>query len=391
VTTLNDIEQLSFLGMRLALRNTIGELELRSYAKGCARRRNDNLRYWIEHQELPRVAITGIEHLQQGHEANKGVVVTSFQMGPYNWIPLILNRKAALQTTLLMDAANFREEGRRWDARESTYSDHLIDPVKYINSEDPTAIWKMASALRTRRTLVGWFDGLTGTTASESSKSDVIVKFCETQMRVRMGLAFISAKTGAPLILAVTKNDRQDGITLRFEPPLTRSVDESIERFCQRASQSFVSILEQEIRMDPPCWEEWCHFNLRNLFQPRRPSLTSPDDDTLLSAIWHIDMDNIDLLQMSDCDVFVSLRSGAGLALTELIKALRQLLAKGMSVRDLTAALGDEFAAEDIKAALRTLYEDHFIYPSFDLSTDINSDSGAPVGVDKPQEAKQCR
>ncbi len=391
MTTLNDIEQLSFLGMRLALRNTMNEYELRSYAKSCARRRNDNLRYWINHHELPQVTITGHEHLQQAHEAQKGVVVTSFQMGPYNWIPLVLNKKVALQTSLLMDAANFHEEGRRWDARESSYRDDLLDPVKYINSEEPTAIWKMVCALKARRVLVGWFDGLTGSTASDSSKSDVIVKFCETQIRVRMGLAFISAKTGAPLILAVTRNDGQHGIALRFEAPLTRLPDESIEQFCQRASQTFVAILEQEVLTDPACWEEWCHFDQRSLFQPPTPSLASFDDDTLLKAIWRFDMSNIEVLQMSGGDVLVSLRSGLGLAITRLIRAVRQCLVGGMSGIDLAANLGNEFSCDDVRAALRTLYEEHFIYPSFDLSTGTKFDSRTPVRVDAPRETKQCR
>lgn len=391
MTTINDIEQLSYLGMRLALRKTIGEPALRAYAKSCARRRNDNLRYWIDNQELPRVTTTGLEHLQHAHEANRGVVVTSFQMGPYNWIPLILNRKAALQTTLLMDAANYQEEQRRWEARESSYRDSLVDPVKYINSEESTAIWKMACALRERRTLVGWFDGLTGTAGSESSKSAAIVKFCETQICVRMGLAFVSAKTGAPLILAVTRNEKNDGIAVRFEAPLTKRTDETIEEFCQRASQRFVSILEQEVQIDPPCWEEWCHFNSRNLFDVALPCLASPSDDSLLGIVWRIDLDNVDLLNMSDGDVLVSLRSGTALALTPLIIAIRQVLSRDMSGNDLVDLLKKEFAEEEVKAALHVLRETYFITPALVSNADINLASEAALRVTRPAGSTQCR
>ncbi len=363
MTTLNDIEQLSFLGMRLALRKTIARDTLWTHAARCARRRNDNLRYWINNQELSRVKIVGLEYLRKAHEAGRGAVVTSFQVGPYNWIPLVLNKKADLPTTLLMDAANFQEEQRRWDARESSYTDTLIDPVKYINSEEPTAIWKMVCALRERRTLIGWFDGLTGTTASQSPQSAVSVDFCETQILVRMGLAFVSAKTGAPLILAVTHNDGIGGMVVRFEAPLTRHSSETIAGFCQRASQTFVSILESEVRADLPCWEEWCHFNLRNRFEPMLPSSSILDDEGFLEKNWRMNAENVEVLKMSEGEVLVSLRCGTALAMTPLMNSLCQALSQERRGTEIVSALKHMFSETELKLALRTLYESHFILP----------------------------
>ncbi|MGD0774886.1 MAG: hypothetical protein ABSC05_18895 [Candidatus Solibacter sp.] len=357
MTHLTDIEQLGYLGMRLAMRRRATPPELRTLARQCAERRNRNLRHWIDHEELPGVTLEGIEKVRRAHELHRGVVLTSFQIGPYNWIPLILNSRASMPVTLLMDDANFQEEQRRWLSRESHYRLGLAEPVRYINSEEPTAVWKMACALRERRTLIGWFDGHTGVTDTQSAKSSLAVKFCDTSMRVRMGLAYLSARTGAPLILAIAHNQGDDGIALRIEDPLSRDSGETIDEFCQRASQHLVSILEREVHADPACWEEWCHLHSWSVFEGAPTTAETGDQSALLDEVFCLDLENVDVLKMSSGDALVSLHTGDALAMTPLVAAIHDRLSTERSGRDVVAGLEGQFPPEEVSGALEALLE----------------------------------
>jgi lauroyl/myristoyl acyltransferase len=359
MTTINDIEQLGYFGMRLALRENSSAPELRAYARACATRRNHNLRHWIENEELPPVAMEGLENLRKAHELNRGAVVTSFQIGSYNWIPILLNRKCQMPVSILMDAANFQEEQRRWDKREREYRESLAEPVRYINSEEPTAFWKMACSLRERRTLIGWFDGHTGVTQAEAAKSSLAVRFCGTRMRIRVGLAHLCARTGSPLILAVVRNQGEKIIAVTFEEPLRRQNDETADGFCQRAAQQLISILEREVLQDPACWEEWCHLHLWNVFDDRHG--TEIYEHEFLDTHWHIDPGGADLLHMTDGDVLVSLGSGKALAMTPLLTSVYHALGTERTGRELLEFLAPQFHPDDIHNMLRVLCDEQFI------------------------------
>lgn len=357
MTKIEEIEQLCFFGMRLALRRRITPENLHACAAACAKRRNRNLSHWICNDELPPAGLEGLEKVQSALELGRGVVITSFQIGPYNWIPLILNRHARLPVTLLMDAANFQEEQRRWTSREGKYRDSLLEPVRYINSEETTALWKMACSLRAGRTLVGWMDGHTGVTAAESARSTLSVRFCDTRMHVRTGLPFLSAKTGAPLILAVARNEGEDQLGLRFEDPLVKGADETVEQFRQRAAQQLVSILEREVLADPACWEEWCHFHSWNIFEPQ-PRAGDPDP---LDARLMLDDENVDVLDMPECEVLVSLNSGEALAMTPLMAAIRDTMRRETTARDVIGELAARFEYEHVRHALEVLRNARFL------------------------------
>lgn len=357
MTTIEEVEQLCFLGMRLALRRRIAPESLRAYAAACARHRNRNLWHWVSNDELPPAVIEGLDKVQCAHELGRGVVITSFQIGPYNWIPLILNRHAQLPVTLLMDAANFQEEQRRWKSREAKYRESVLEPVRYINSEETTALWKMACSLREGRTLVGWMDGHTGVTAAESAKSTLMVRFCDTHMHVRTGLVFLSGMTGAPLILAVARNESESQVGLRFEDPLVKGADENLEQFRERAAQQLVSILEREVLADPACWEEWCHFHSWNIFEPP-PGAGHADP---LDARLILDEENVDVLDMPECEVLVSLNSGEALAITPLIAAIRDTMRRETTPRNVIAQLAARFEHEHVRNALEVLCNAQFL------------------------------
>jgi len=212
----------------------------------------------------------------------------------------------------------------QWPDWAKRYTGHLPDPLSYVNAEMPTAVWQLARALQSGRLLLIYMEGNAGLEISDTQRTLVDVNFCGVKIRVRKGLAYLSARTGAPIVPTMARRTRQGGHALRFEEPLQMNAEESVDDYCQRALQHCFSLLERYVRRDPAGWEMWYHLHRwrKREFLPVNAQVRPPAPEEVLQRVLTADAANMDVLDLPEGRVLAHLGSGEALALTAPILSL---------------------------------------------------------------------
>jgi lauroyl/myristoyl acyltransferase len=361
---LQDVEQLCYLGMRAAFGREQSRRALRLRARSCTVRKFRTLHDWAEAGPFPPMRVEGGSHLRVATRKGRGAIVCAPHVGPYHRIPLELVERNH-DVTLLLDTINFEREKNWYSHWRRQYKGALADPMQYINAELPQAAWEMARALRSGRILFVYVDGNAGLESTETARNLVEVVFCGLRIRVRKGLSYVSAFVGAPIVPVIARYTNRAGHVMRFEAPLEKNRDESADVYCRRTLQQLFSLLEQYVKRDPACWEEWSHVHrwqvreqlprstqvLRDGFQP----------EEVLGLTLAADADNVELLRMSEGDVLTNVRSGAALLVTEPVAGMLRVLDGRLTVGEVLDRLSGRYDEALLLEVLHALCTGGFV------------------------------
>ncbi len=358
------VEQLGYLGMRMAFGNEVSRRTLRLRARSCAKRKFHHLREWLAGGPFPVMRWEGKRHLQAALQKGHSAIVCSPHVGPYYRIPLELSDRD-FPVTLLLDQENFDHSLTQWPDWAKRYKGRLSDPLSYVNAQIPTAVWDMARALQAGRLLLIYMEGNAGLETSEERKTLVDVNFCGVKIRVRKGPAYLSARTGAPIVPAVARRTRQGGHALRFEPPLQKDDGESINDYCRRAMQHCFSVLERNVRRDPAGWEMWYHLHRWRKPQtfetasPARP----PTPEEVLQQVLMPDTQKMDVLDLpEEGRVLTHLDSGEALVLSAAVLSMLRAFDGRRTLQEVLDKLAPRYEEPLLLAALQALSEGRFLY-----------------------------
>jgi lauroyl/myristoyl acyltransferase len=352
-----DVEQLCYLGLRLALGDSLSSRVLRGKARACTLRKFRAIESWASRQEPAAMRFEGMPNLEAAVRQNKGVIMCTPHVGPSFWIPLELMRRG-FPFTLLIDTANFERLQVDYKFWRDRYTGDLEDPVRMINAEEPTAAWQMMRTLREGRILFVWLDGNAGLESAGDAQTTAAVNFCGLKIQVRKGPAFLSSYANAPILPAVARYSRGGRHVIRFEPILFKPAGESVDEYCQRAMQELFSLLETCVRRDPACWEEWYHLHRwREIYSDAESEaavIKGYDPEVVLQLVLMLDGTKTEVLKMSHGDVLTNLHNGSGLLLSqELIALIRSLNGKrtvGQAIDRLAPRYGEALIMNNLLA-----------------------------------------
>lgn len=357
------IEQLCYLGMRMAFGGEMSRRALRVRARSCAKRKYRRLKEWMAGGPYPTMRWEGKRHLDAALEKGRGAIICSPHVGPYYRIPLELSDRD-LPITLLLDQDNFDHSVTQWPDWAKRYTGHLRDPLSYVNAEMPTAVWQLARALQSGRLLLIYMEGNAGLEISDTQKTMVDVNFCGVKIRVRKGLAYLSARTGAPIVLVVARCTRKGGHALRFEAPLQMNTEESVGDYCQRALQHCFSILERYVRHDPAAWEMWyrLHRWQKPELLPIGAQVQPPLPEEVLHCVLEPDTAYMDILDLPEGRVLAHMGSGEALALTAPILSLLRAFDGRRTLQQVLNRLSSKYDEDLLLEAVHALCDGHFLF-----------------------------
>jgi len=358
-----DVEQLCYFGLRSAFGATKSRRALRALARSCTERKFGSHHLWAGTGEFHPVKLKAARYLQAAIAEGRGVIVCTPHVGFYQRIPLALVEEK-FPVTMLLDTANFEREKSKLAYWEKRFAGQV--PMKYINAELPSAAWEMACDLRAGRILFIWSDGNTGLENTDRAKTVVTVSFCGVNILVRKGLAHLSAWTGAPIVHAIAEPGKRKTTEIRFEAAIRRQENEPVDDYCRRVLQHLYSVLEEYVRRDPACWEEWYHLSRwqarENADQPPDPPV-SFDAEEVLEIVLTVDAENIEYLDMVQGMVLAHLRTGQALLLTAPVQALVRACDGQRTVNQVLRKLSRKHQEVELLNALLALCGDGYLIP----------------------------
>jgi lauroyl/myristoyl acyltransferase len=354
---LNDLEQLCYVGMRLAYPNGASRSAVRVRARACARRKLFALRQWMADDQPGRMQISGLEHLTSARELAGRAFIGSFQTGPYYRIPMALSEQG-IPLSVLMDRASFEESMKRWNVWAQRYTGDLLEPVEFVDAEEPTAMWKLASALRKGRSAFAFFDGNTGMNPGRA-QSALNVRLGKVTFPVRQGIAYLSWRTETPIVPAVAEFGPRKSHRLHLYPAISRRADEPAQDYCCRAFSYLFSVLERHLARDPAGWEPW--YQVHQWSEGTRQSGAEVPDEAILELPLVADRGGYEILPMSDRTVAVSLNSHETILYTDVVRDALTRLRKPMTGRQLIGALTAKYGADTMRATLLDLVQTKFV------------------------------
>ena len=356
-----EIEQLNYLGLRMALGASQSRRLVRRLARQCLDNKLNFANTWMARGPFPPMRTLALRNLHQAASRRKGVVIAACHVGQYHRIPFVLN-KLGYAVTLLLDEENQAREQQQLQAWTSRYHGPLQQPIEYINAQLPTAPWKMSQALRKGRMLFVYMDGGTGLQDSDPARTSVEVNFLRLLLRVRKGLAFVAGRAGAPIVPAVCSRSADGKQSVRFSRPCLANHAESLDDYCARAMQYCYSILEERVLRHPDCWEEWYHVH-RWVVYPRAARLDNPPItvEKNQEIEFQFDLRNTELLKMPAGPILFHTATGAAIKATDIANAVLRAARRPAPADRLLAAM--QHAPQEIEPAsiLRQLHATGFL------------------------------
>jgi len=233
----------------------------------------------------PGSAVEGLDHLRSATSAGQGALVTSFHVGPYRFLPLVLSLHG-FSVDLVVDRRGtgreraFLDDMRQGLDRQGHWRRDLrrrLGEIDVINAQEADVGLRMFRALRKGHVVFVMLDGNTGAGARKSERLHH-VPFFGTQIQVRVGAGEIAHAADAPVVLALCWRRLLGPDTYRLYSPCARRPGESRADFSGRLVQELVAELEARLRPDPSQWEEWFHLHQMQETRTaaREPSRAAP-------------------------------------------------------------------------------------------------------------------
>lgn len=202
------------------------------------------------------ITIEGIDHLERGVAAGRGVIVVTGHIG--NWELL---------------AATMAHHGYRLNVVARRMNDEHFDSmisifrsgagVHTIRRENRTAMRDIVRGLRAGGVLALLVD-------QDTRGRGIFVPFFGRPARTSPGAATIALRTRAPVLAAFIER-RPPGHNIRFQPLYEFDTEEGRRPTLEELTASFTEAIELQIRRRPTEWV-WWHRRWRH--QPRTPVYT---------------------------------------------------------------------------------------------------------------------
>ena len=360
-----EIEQLAFLGLRMAFRQSHSRPQLRQIARWCLHRKLKLAKEWMAQRPFPKLQVRGRVNLHRAASQGNGVIIAACHVGQYHRIPLLLN-DLGFPVALLLDEDNHAREQSEMDRWVSRYRGPLDRPVDYVNAELPTAAWKMSQTLRLGRVLFVYMDGGTGLQNCAPDKTSVEVKFCGLPLLVRRGLAHLSAFSGAPIVPAVAIKTPERNQRVTFYSACSKHEREALDAYCPRALQYCYSILEEHVLRDPACWEEWYHLHRWIIYPDTYQAGTLLPPDAVqgsLKSRFLFDRHRTEILRLPAGPVLFHTGTGAAIKLDTTISAVLCAGRRPALETDLIEAIPHTCERTDPVLLIRELVLSGFLRP----------------------------
>src|SRR5262249_44940716 len=133
--------------------------------------------------------------------------------------------------------------------------------LRIISVENPSSALRMVRALKRGEIVMFDLDGNLGVGGEEGTRAEAFtVTFLNREVHVRRGAAYLSYKTGAPIVPIVPSWGSGNRAHLTFHEPIQIQPGETLENFCQRSLRRLYGLLEARVLEEPPDWEMWPEF-----------------------------------------------------------------------------------------------------------------------------------
>ena len=284
-------------------------------------------------------------------EAGGGLVICTFHIGPFRFLPLDLYNLGFSVTVPLNRSAYQELFTLGWGMEEEVQQRIGLRPV-----DEPTSTLALARALRRGGLVLAYVDGNIGADGVTGEDVRSPVEFCGLRLRVKSGIPRLAAALGATL-LPVTAERRGDRLCVRLEEPIRpagRLKGEAQEAFAAEATQRLYAVLEERVREVPDQW-----VSAAFLHRWREPEPVTLDRDAPSPEALRRHLEGGGVLRL-DPDRIVDVGGDEGPILADVrtLRAVRVPDWAAATVQALGSERGfgaDELEALDVAAAERTL------------------------------------
>lgn len=257
-----------YINLSLAFRRTKTQREIRALARKAVYNYLKNLAVRNVPEAWEGFELHHPEKLQQALSLGRGAVVVSEHLGPQQFAFIELANQGHLVNAAISELALDRVQP--WVDRviaDLRAPQHAIDGkqieqyLRIITVENPSSALRMVRALKRGEIVMFDLDGNLGVGGEAGTRAEEFtVTFLDREVHVRRGSAYLSYKTGAPIVPIVPSWGSGNRAHLTFHDPIQIEPGETLENFCQRSLNQLYGILEARVLEEPPDWEMWPEF-----------------------------------------------------------------------------------------------------------------------------------
>lgn len=257
-----------YINLSLAFRRTKSEREIRTLARQSVFNYVKNSAVRAVPEAWEGFELHHAEKLQEALSLGRGAVVVSEHLGPQQFAFIELaNRGYLINAAISQHALDAVQPWVDHLIQHLRTPQHAIDGkqieqyLRIISVENPSSALRMVRALKRGEIVMFDLDGNLGVGGEEGTRAEAFtVNFLGRDVHVRRGSAYISYKTGAPIVPVVPSWGREGRPHLTFHDPIRVEEGETLEAFCQRTLQRLYGILEARILEEPADWEMWPEY-----------------------------------------------------------------------------------------------------------------------------------
>ncbi len=254
----------NYINLSLVFRRTRSDWEIRGLALRAVLTylRNSAL------YNLPKIwngfELHNSEALDATLARGKGVVVACQHLGPqrYGFIEIAL-RGCKVHAAM---TEQFIDRGQRWFDQVVEDLEHgpqveAIDRITLLPVEHRTCALKMVRALRRGEAVMFDVDGNIGVGGEGRTLEETMtLPFLGRKIHVRSGVAYLSYRTGAPIVPLIPLWGTEGQPELHFYDPIIPEENETLEEFAEQSLRQLYGLLEQKLLERPEQWEMWPYF-----------------------------------------------------------------------------------------------------------------------------------
>ncbi len=207
-----------------------------------------------------------------------GLVVCSFHVGPFRFIPLDLYH-LGFPVTIPLNRAAYDE---LFSIRENIGGD-LRRRMGFRPVDARTSTIGLARALRRGEIVFAYVDGNIGADGETGTAVRSAVEFCGLRLRVKSGVPRLAAALGATLLPVVAERDGDRARVRVWSPirPAGRLKGEAQEAFVGEATQRLYTILETCVRERPDQWVSAAFLHRWREPEPEAAPADAPSPEAL--------------------------------------------------------------------------------------------------------------
>lgn len=202
-------------------------------------------------------SLNGLEHLENGLRAGRGVVIPVVHFGSWKIILAALGYRGYKVNQIAGKPMTFVKEEERSSHNlilEYEYRCEQKLPVRFIYVEDTVTYRKLFEVLRQNEIVVAALDGILG------GGKRLWVDFFNGRINLSIGPISLAHRTGAALVPLFPVRQHNDRHRLEFSPPLT--LQELDDDFVSVWLRAYASLFSARVRERPEHYARWL-FNVR--------------------------------------------------------------------------------------------------------------------------------